>query len=71
MSHFISFRYGRLSIQAYLFTLCKLHLMEIKKYMEDAVKYEIEVGCFEGVEAVCVIAEHLLAVLVKHVGCVL
>jgi len=38
--------------------------------MEDAVKYEIEVGCFEGVEAVCVIAEHLLAVLVKRWLCI-
>lgn len=39
--------------------------------MEDAVKYKIGVSCFEGVEAECVTAEHLFAVLMKHVGHVL
>lgn len=31
------------------------------------MKYKIGVGCFEGAEAECVIAEHLFAVLMKHV----
>lgn len=41
--------------------------MVIENYMEGAMKYKVGVGCFEGVEAEAQIAEHLSAVIMKHV----